>query len=141
MKASFLSGLTIASLLLASCAAGEDTADDAKNDKYFVIDPAAAETGPLAEMQGSWVSDDDPDRTILIDGSNFEESFAGDLQYDGPIIFVDSCKTQVPDFAGKAFILVGKEKQACYLLYSVSEEKLSYIDGTRGRTSRFTRIE
>ncbi len=141
MKASFLSGLTFASLLLASCAAGEDTADDAKNDKSFVIDPAAAETGPLAEMQGSWVSDDDPDRTILIDGSNFEESFAGDLQYDGPIIFVDSCKTQVPDMQGKAFILHGKEKQACFLLYSLSKKELSYIDGTRGKTSRFTRIE
>ncbi|WP_422346121.1 hypothetical protein [Parasphingorhabdus sp.] len=141
MKASFLSGLTFASLLLASCAAGEDTADDAKNDKSFVIDPAAAETGPLAEMQGKWASTQDPKNTILIEGSSFQSIYDGDPQYDVPIIFVDSCKTQVPDFAGKAFILVGKEKQACYLLYSVSEEKLSYIDGTRGRTSRFTRIE
>lgn len=141
MKASFLSGLTFASLLLASCAAGDDTADDAKIDKPLIIDPAAAETGPLAEMQGSWASDDDPDRTIMVDGSNFQESFAGDLQYEGPIVFVDSCKTQIPDMQGKAFILHGKEKQACYLLYSLSEKELSYIDGTRGRTSRFTRKE
>lgn len=141
MKNILLSGLASASLLLVSCAAGEDASDGAEKDAAVVIDPAAAETGFLAEMQGSWASDEDPNRTIAIDGSNFQESYAGDPQYAVPIVFVDSCKTQATDMQGKAFILHGKEKQACYLLYSVSEKELSYIDGTRGRTSRFTRKE
>lgn len=141
MKNAFLSGLASASFLLVSCAAGDDATDGVEKDAAVIIDPAAATTGFLAEMQGNWASDEDPNRTIAIDGSNFEEGYAGDPQYVVPIVFVDSCKTQTPDMQGKAFILHGKEKQACYLLYSVSEKELSYIDGTRGRTSRFTRKE
>lgn len=141
MKSAFLSGLASASFLLVSCAAGDDATNGAEKDAAVIIDPAAAKTGPLLEMQGAWASDEDPNRTIEIDGSSFQESYAGDPQYVVPIVFVDSCKTQTPDMQGKAFILHGKEKQACYLLYSLSEKGLSYIDGTRGRTSRFTRKE
>ncbi|QTD57049.1 hypothetical protein [Parasphingorhabdus cellanae] len=141
MKPILLSGLALTSLLLVSCAAGDQASVDDAKDEAVAIDPAAADTGPLAEMQGSWASDEDPNRTITIEGSNFQEGYAGDPQYAVPIVFVDSCKTQNRDRQGKAFILHGKEKQACYLLYSVSEKELSYIDGTRGRTSRFTRKE
>ncbi len=137
------SGLALASILLVSCAAGDSEADRDESNALLpvVIDPAAAQTGYLAEMQGSWVSDEDSQNTLLIEGSSFQTLHQGNPKDVVPIIFVDSCKTQVPDMTGKAFILRGKEKQTCYLLYSVSEEKLSYIDGTRGRTSRFTRNE
>ncbi|GAA0487103.1 hypothetical protein GCM10009096_32440 [Parasphingorhabdus litoris] len=141
MKISLFSGLASISLLLGACSAGGEEKDSAAKETTVTIDPAAAQTGPLAEMQGRWASDEDPNRTLEIEGSNFQESYTGDPQYAVPIVFVDSCKTKIPDFEGKAFILYGKEKQACYLLYSVSEERLSYIDGTRGRTSRFTRKE
>lgn len=125
-------------MALVSCAAGEE--DNSNQSKSaVVIDPAAADTGFLAEMQGSWASTEDPKNTIMIDGSRFQNTYDGDPQYDVPIIFVDSCKTQKPDLEGKAFVLHGKEKQTCYLMSSVSEEKLSYIDGLRGRTSRFIR--
>lgn len=143
MKNSSFSGLALASALLVSCTAGDSDTDAAGGNDLLpvVIDPAAAKTGFLFEMQGGWVSDEDPKTTILVEGSSFQTFQDGALQDDVPIIFVDSCKTQVPDMTGKAFILRGKEKQTCYLFYSVSEEKLSYIDGTRGRTSRFTRKE
>ncbi|MEP2101161.1 MAG: hypothetical protein ABJP02_07985 [Parasphingorhabdus sp.] len=141
MKTTLLSGLALTSLLLVSCTAGDKEKEGDEKEEAVAIDPAASETGALAEMQGKWASDEDPNRTIEIDGSNFQESYTGDPQYAVPIVFVDSCKTQNRDMQGKAFILHGKEKQACYLLYSVSEKKLSYIDGTRGRTSRFTRKE
>ncbi len=141
MKSAFLSGLASTSLLLVSCAAGDDESDSAEIQVTAPIDPAAAETGPLADMQGQWVSDNNSADTILVEGSSFQTLRNGELQGEVSIIFVDSCKTRVPDMGGKAFVLRGKEKQTCYLLYSVSEEKLSYIDGTRGRTSRFTRKE
>ncbi len=139
MKTAFLSGLTTTSLLLVSCAAGDGETDGPNNEVTAAIDPAAAKTGPLAQMQGRWTSDEDAKNTILIDGSNFQNIVDGEPQDDAAIIFVDTCKTQVPDFEGKAFILRGKEKPVCYLLYSVSEEKLSYIHALRGRTFRFTR--
>ncbi len=141
MKSAFLSGLASTSLLLVSCAAGDDEADGAEIQVTAPIDPAAAETGSLADMQGQWVSDNNSADTILLEGSSFRTLRNGEQQDEVSIIFVDSCKTRVPDIDGKAFVLRGKEKQTCYLLYSVSEEKLSYIDGTRGRTSRFTRKE
>lgn len=139
MKNAFFSGLALTSFLLASCAAGDDATDDAKNEVTAAIDPTAAKTGSLAEMQGSWTSNEDPKNTIVIEGSSFQNFADGTLQDDIPIIFVDSCKAQVRDFAGKAFVLRGKEKQTCYLLYSVSEDNLSYIHAVRGRTYRFTR--
>lgn len=104
-----------------------------------MIDPAAATTGYLADMQGSWTSTEDAKNSILIEGSSFQNIYDGDLQYEVPIIFVDSCKNQAPDIAGKAFVLHGKEKQTCYLMSAVSQDKPSYIDGIRGRISRFTR--
>lgn len=139
MKIAFLSGLASTSLLLVSCAAGDSEADSVENKVTAAIDPAAAKTGPLAQMQGRWTSDEDPKNTLLIEGSSFQNIVDGKPQDDAAIIFVDACKTQVADFEGKAFILRGKEKSVCYLLYSVSEEKLSYIHAVRGRTSRFTR--
>lgn len=139
MKIAFLSGLALTSLLLGSCAAGDSETDGGNNEVTAAIDPAAAKTGPLAEMQGSWVSTEDPKNTIKIQGSSFQRLADGKLQDDASIIFVDACKTQVPDFEGKAFVLRGKEKPVCYLLSAVSEEKLSYIHSLRGRTFRFTR--
>lgn len=140
MKTTFLSGLAIASLLLASCSAGEQEAvDAAPTIDPSVIDPAAAETGYLAQMQGSWKSDDDAGNIITIKDSRFQSFAGGALQEDVPVVFVDSCKTRVPDVEGKAFVLAGKEKQSCYLIYAVSEDKLSYVESTRGRTTRFTR--
>lgn len=141
MKIAIISGLASASILLASCTVGDDETEALENSAPAVIDPAAAKTGALAEMQGSWVSTEDPKNTIVIEGSSFQSLYDGDPQYDVPIIFVDSCKARIPDMEGKAFVLHGKEKQTCYLMSSVSEEKLSYIDSTRGRTSRFTRKE
>lgn len=139
MKTAFLSGLASISLLV-SCSAGEQEAEGENTEPVpFTIDPAAAKTGHLMEMQGSWTSDEDTKNSITVTGSRVQHFTDGDLQYDVPIIFVDSCKTRVPDMEGKAFILDGKEKQTCYLFYSVSEEKLSYIESARGRTSRFTR--
>jgi len=140
VKKTFLSGLASIGLLM-SCSAGEKEAAGNENAGPIpvTIDPAAANTGHLAEMQGSWTSDEDADNSITVTGSRVQYFTDGSLQYDVPIIFVDSCKTRVPDMDGKAFILDGKEKQTCYLLYSVSEEKLSYIESARGRTSRFTR--
>lgn len=144
MKTAFLSGLAWTSLLLASCSAGDQDAGNSDNAGAMTIDPAsidpaAAETGYLAQMQGDWTSDEDARNTISIRGSRFQSFTDGALQDDVPIIFVDSCKTLVPDVAGKTFVLQGKEKQTCYLIYSVSEDKLNYIESSRGRTSRFTR--
>lgn len=144
VKTAYLSGLAWTSLLLASCSAGDDK--DAGSDNAGAmtlnaasIDPHAAETGFLAQMQGDWTSDEDAKNTITIDKSSFQSFTDGALQDDVLIIFVDSCKTRVPDMESKTFVLAGKEKQTCYLLYSVSEDKLSYIESSRGRTSRFTR--
>jgi len=141
VKNIFFSGLASTSLLLVSCSAGDNRTDSSNETEAAVIDPAAATTGYLAEMQGSWVSTEDIKNTILIEGSSFQSLYDGDPQYDVPIIFVDSCNTRAPDMEGKAFVLHGKEKQTCYLMSAVSEDELSYIDGTRGRTSRFTRKE
>ncbi|MEW4467630.1 hypothetical protein AB1K62_07355 [Parasphingorhabdus sp. JC815] len=140
MKTAFLSGLASIGLLM-SCSAGEKEANDKENAGPIPvnIDPAAAKTGHLADMQGSWISDEDDSNSIIVTGSSFRYFTDDALQYEVPIIFVDSCKTRVPDFEGKAFILSGKEKQTCYLFYAVSQDKLSYIESARGRTSRFTR--
>lgn len=140
MKIGFLSGLASVSLLLASCSAGDQEAgNETPAIDPAAIDPAAAETGHLAQMQGSWISDENAGNSITVTGSRFQSFADGALQDDMPIIYVDSCKTRVPDMEGKAFVLAGKEKQTCYLIYAVSEDKLSYIESTRGRTSRFTR--
>ncbi|MEH6757926.1 MAG: hypothetical protein V7676_10455 [Parasphingorhabdus sp.] len=144
MKSILYSGLIGTSLLLASCAAGDDSADSAVNEVTpnkvtGPIDPAAAHIGYLAEMQGRWTSKEDAAQTIEIEGSGFQTLHDGKPQDDMAIIFVDSCQSRARDMNGKAFVLRGKEKQTCYLLYSVAKENLSYIDGTRGRTSRFTR--
>ena len=126
-------------MLLASCAAGDDSADSVIKEVTGPIDPAAANTGYLAEMQGHWASTEDAAQTIKIEGSRFQTLHDGKPQDDMSIIFVDSCRSRTRDMEGKAFVLRSKEKQSCYLLYSVAKENLSYIDGSRGRTSRFTR--
>lgn len=131
-----LAVIALTGALMTSCGA-QDQSSLTYDEAIFANLPAA-NTGSIAEIQGIWVSDDNVQRTVTITGSQFQDSDNVAARQPVPIVFVTDCKAGQPDPDGEAFIL-GSDEQPCYLLSSVSDDKLVYIYEKTGRMHRFGR--
>lgn len=129
--------LIFASCLLASCSNPEPE-PEIYPDSLFA-DLPAADSGAIAELQGRWVSDDNSEQEIEISGSQFLRFEKGAEQSRGPMVFVKDCSSGEADPDGSAFVIRETDDRPCFIMSVITEDKLSYINGKRGRVSRFTR--
>ncbi|MEO0440014.1 MAG: hypothetical protein AAF067_03965, partial [Pseudomonadota bacterium] len=56
-----------------------------------------------------------------------------------PMVFVKDCNSGEADPDGSAFVILEANDRPCFIMDVITDEKLSFINGKRGRVSRFTR--
>ncbi|SIO17488.1 hypothetical protein SAMN02745824_3229 [Parasphingorhabdus marina DSM 22363] len=127
----------IATTLLASCS-GPEAEPELYPDSLFE-NPPASDTGAIAELRGRWVSEENTDRELEISGHEFVRFEKAVETSRGPAVFVKDCSTGSADPDGEAFVVKESGEKTCYIMSSVTEDKLVFIHGKRGRMFRFTR--
>ncbi|MEM8918062.1 MAG: hypothetical protein AAGE37_04300 [Pseudomonadota bacterium] len=129
--------LIFASGLLSSCGSPEPE-PELYPDSLFENLPSS-DSGAIADLQGRWVSEDNITREIEIAGSDFVRFDEGTEQSRDPMVFVKDCTSGEADPDGGAFVIREADDRPCFIMDMVTEDKLSFINGKRGRVSRFTR--
>ncbi len=104
------------------------------------IDDNAASASLLDQMQGTWLSDDDPKNIMVIDGNAAASIYDGDPLGVEIIAIVSDCETMQSDPAGMAFTLAddGPDKR-CFTVLTVNQDTLVYSYFSRGNTLSFSK--
>ena len=114
---------------------------DAENNAPAVVQGDANLAATLLDkMQGRWISDDDPENVISIEGDNLATIYSGQPLGDEKIVIVRDCSEMLADQNGMSFTLSDDGPDLrCFNILSVSEEKLVYSYMPRGNTLSYTR--
>ncbi|MEM5516783.1 hypothetical protein WNY37_07465 [Henriciella sp. AS95] len=93
-------------------------------------------------LDGRWVSVDDPQSELLIEGTTAEMIYEGEALSTDTIAAVDACES-APDAAGAMLLEMrpAEGEPLCYSLYRLSETELVLTYLPRGNTLEYRRAD
>lgn len=104
--------------------------------------PATASNGLPNGLDGRWVSVDDPQSELLIEGTTAEMIYEGEALSTDTIAAVDACDS-APDASGATLLEIqpAEGEPLCYSLYRLSETELVLTYLPRGNTLEYRRAD